>query len=176
MFSLRSSQIPQASKMIIAAVVVAGCTGGTSGSTASPSSSSTPPATTAPAETVATPSSGVTADEAKWIAGVVALGKKMLGPTSGEVTITSKYLRAEAKRLSSCGAELAQLGPSPERLQSVVVLAKQACDKYEEGAKCYTAAKSNIDQASKCLVAINKASELFSIAETTAESLKDTVN
>jgi hypothetical protein len=174
MFSVRSSQIPLASKMIIAAVVVAGCGSGTGGSTAAsrPSNSSTPPATTA----VATPSSGGTADETTWLAGVVALGKKMVGPTSGEVTVTPEYLRKEAKRLGNCNAELAQLGPATDRLQSVLVLAEQACNKYEEGAECFTAAGSNIDQASKCLDAINEASQLFGTAESTAEGLKDTGN
>ena len=177
MFSLRSSQIPRLSKLIIAAVVVAGCGGGTGGSTAasSPSDSSTPPTTTV-SETAATPSSVATVDETAWLAGVVALGKKMVGPTSGEVTVTKEYLRGEAKRMGSCGAELAQLGPATDRLRSVRVLAKQACDKYEEAAKCFTAAGSNIDQANKCLDAVNEASELFSTAEVTAESLKDAIN
>jgi hypothetical protein len=120
-------------------------------------------AATAPSET-----SGGNADEAAWVAGVVALGKKMRGPTES-VTITAKYLREEAKRLGSCGAELAQLGPPTDRLQSVLVLAEQACNKYEEAAQCYTAAGSNIDQASKCIDAINEASQLFSTAQSIAE-------
>jgi len=171
MISDRSSQIPRASKMIIAAVVVAGCGGGT-GSTAasSPSNSSTPPATTSP---VATPSSGGTVDEAAWLAGVVALRKKMVGPTSGEQEITEEYLREEAERMGGCGAELAQLGPPTDRLQSVLVLAEQACDKYEEAAECFTAAGSNIDQAVKCVDAINEGSELFGTAESIAEGLMD---
>ena len=161
--------------MIIAAVVVAGCGGGTGGSTAasSPSNSSTPPATTSP---VATPSSGGTADDATWLAGLVALGKKMVGPTSGSVTVTEEYLREEAKRLGNCGAELAQLGSPTDRLQSVLVLAEQACGKYEEGAECYTAAGSNIEQANKCLDAINEASQLFSTAQSIGESYVGTGN
>jgi hypothetical protein len=155
--------------MVIAAVIVAGCGGGTGGSTAasSPSNSSTPPATTA----AATPSSGGTADEAAWLAGVVALGKKMIGPTSGEQEVTAEYLREEAERLSSCNAELAQLGPPPDLLRSVLVLAEQACDKYEEGAECYMAAGSNIEQSNECLDAINEANELIANAEATGEGL-----
>jgi hypothetical protein len=99
----------------------------------------------------------------------------MVGPTDS-LEVTAEYLRDEAKRLGSCGAELAQLGPPTDRLQSVLVLAEQACDKYEEGAECYAAAGSNIEQSNKCLDAINEASELFSTAEVTAESLKDTGN
>src|SRR5262245_13091085 len=171
MFSLRSSQIPRLC-MIIAAVVVTGCGGGTGGSTtaSSPSDSSTPP-TTAPSETAATPSSGATVDEAAWLDGVIALGRKMV-PKAGEVT--SEYLRGEAKKMGSCGAELDQLGPATDRLQSVRLLAEQACNKYEEAAECFTPAGSNINEANKCLDAVNDASQLFSTAEATAAGLMDT--
>ena len=100
----------------------------------------------------------------------------MLGPTTGDVTITPEFLRAETKRLSNCGAELAQLGPGTDRLQPVLVLARQACGKYQAAAKCYTAAKSDMERASRCLDDFNEASQLFSVAQTTAEGLKDVTN
>jgi len=120
---------------------------------------------------VATPSSGGTADAAAWLAEVVALGRKMIGPTSGEITVTADYMRKEAKRLSSCNAELAQLGPPPDPMQSVLVLAERACDKYEEGAECLAAADPNSNEVARCFAITNKANELIANAEVTGEGL-----
>lgn len=167
MLCLRPSRVALAAGAIVACVIFAGCDGGTPTSdvTSSSTGARTPEATAASSGTAAV-------DEITWLAGIVALGKKMVGPTGGEVTVTQEYLRAEAKRLASCSAELAQLGPATDRLEAALVLAQQACAKYEEGAKCYTAAGSDIEKSNECLEAVNEASRLFSVAESTAESLK----
>jgi hypothetical protein len=167
MLCLRPSQVALAAGAIVVGVIFAGCDGGTPTSdvTSSSTGSQTPSANVASSGTAAT-------DETTWLAGIVALGRKMVGPTGGEVTVTQEFLRAEAKRLASCSAELARLGPATDRLEAALVLAQQACAKYEEGAKCYTAAESNIEKAGECLEAVNEASRLFSVAESTAENLK----
>jgi len=175
MFSLRPAQ-PIFPVLVIAAVLVAGCSGGNGDSTATPapSASSAPQvATSADAVASASPSLSETA----WLAGIESLAKKMIDVMGDNVVVTSKRLREEAGKLGECSAELSRLGPATDRFQPVLLLAKQGCAKYEEAAKCFAAAaKTDIAKAGSCLAAVNQASELFTTAQITAESLKDSVN
>ena len=100
-----------------------------------------------------------------------------MGGMEDNVRITSKVLRAEAKRVGGCGAELSRLGPATDQLQAVFVLAQQGCAKYESAGKCFAAAARSFGSSGeKCLAPFNRAIELFSIAGVTAEAVKDSVN
>lgn len=158
----------------LAALLLAGCSGGNNTSAGESTPSTT---TTTPSQAATTPSGTPTVSAAKWLAGVNALGEKMNAAIPDNVVITAKELRAEAKALGRCDAELLGLGPHPGAMEPVFVLAKQGCAKYVEASKCFVAAAgTDINKADKCLDAVNRASDLFSTAQVTGDGILDSTN
>ncbi len=130
---------------VVGAVLVAGCGGGTTTSTAAPTpTSSTLAPTTIPAPTTTT-IPPMTAKELAWLDGLTKLHNKLDKVwTDSPTTLTSAVMSALAKGLRGCSRELARLGAPSDRLQPVYKLAKKGCVQYEKGAKCYATAASII--------------------------------
>jgi hypothetical protein len=97
------------------------------------------PATQVPAAPSTTPES-LTRSE-RWLNGLTSLNTRMnhaTGPAYS--TVTPASLRAQARQLRRCSAELAGLGPPTARQRPLYHLASQACAGYEHGARCDLAA------------------------------------
>ncbi len=131
---------------VVGAVLVAGCGGGTTTSTAAstPTSSTLAPTTTTPAPTTTTVPP-MTAKELAWLEAISKLHTKLDKVWEDSPTnLTSAVMSALAKGLRGCSRELARLGAPSDRLQPVYKLAKKGCVQYEKGAKCYATAASII--------------------------------
>ncbi len=128
---------------VLGAVLVAGCGGGTTTSTAAstPTSSTLAPTTTTPAPTTTTVPP-MTAKELAWLEAISKLHTKLDKVWEDSPTnLTSAVMSALAKGLRGCSRELARLGAPSDRLQPVYKLAKKGCVQYE---KCYATAASII--------------------------------
>jgi hypothetical protein len=124
---------------IVTVLLVGGCGGkATKSSAASPSS-------TAPATTVAPTTTGpppLTAKERAWLTAVDKLGskaEKAITGTTSEV-ITRAKLQSHASTLRGYSRQLQRLGLPGGRLQPVSVLVKKARQQFDKGAACYTTA------------------------------------
>jgi hypothetical protein len=124
---------------IVTVLLVGGCGGkATKSSAASPSS-------TAPATTVAPTTTGpppLTAKERAWLTAVDQLGskaEKAITGTTSEV-ITRAKLQSHASTLRGYSRQLQRLGLPGGRLQPVSVLVKKARQQFDKGAACYTTA------------------------------------
>jgi hypothetical protein len=124
---------------IVTVLLVGGCGGkATKSSAASPSS-------TAPVTTVAPTTTGppaLTAKERAWLSAVDKLGskaEKAITATTSEV-ITRAKLVSHASTLRGYSRQLQRLGLPGGRLQPVGVLVKKARQQFDKGAACYTTA------------------------------------
>jgi hypothetical protein len=126
--------------LVAVALLSGGCTGGTGESTdqASPADASTA-ATSAPSPTSTSADQGpMTAEELLWLQAVEQLLPKMNRVfTDSPTDVTPAALRSLANEVRGCSRELARLGSPSARLQPVEALARQACQEYDKGAKCF---------------------------------------
>ena len=125
--------------LVAGAVLCGGCTGGTVESTdeASPAASLTPTSDLTPTSTTAG-QGPLTGQELLWLQAVERLLPKMNKVFVDSPTdMTPAALRSLADQARGCSRELARLGSSSARLQSVEALVRQACREYDKGAKCF---------------------------------------
>jgi hypothetical protein len=119
---------------VVAAVLVSGCGGQATDSTAAPepTASTLPPTTTIPP---------LTAEEVAWLDAVDKLPEKM-EKAFKEIppNLTTSARITAASKLRTCSRELRRIGAPSDRLQPVYSLAKKACAEYEKGARCFTTA------------------------------------
>jgi hypothetical protein len=120
--------------LVAVALLSGGCTGGTAESTdqASPAASTTPTSDLTPTSTGAE-HGPLTGEEL-----VEQLLPKMNKVFADSPTdMTPAALRSLANEVRGCSRELARLGSPTARLQPVEELARQACQEYDKGAKCF---------------------------------------
>jgi hypothetical protein len=178
MFSLKIPQIAHPLRLVITAVitvaVVSACSGGKS--TPVPNATNTLSVTTTVTQQITTPSPVPTKNETAWMKGTDKLARRMEDAVGGSVTVTTKWLHSTARQLGTCSAVLSQVGPATDRLQPVLMLAKQGCAKYEEAAKCFATTGPVSSRIEDCFDAVNKASQLFSTAKVTGSQILDATN
>lgn len=125
--------------LVAVALLSGGCTGGTAESTdqASPAASTTPTSDLTPTSTGAE-HGPLTGEELLWLQAVEQLLPKMNKVFADSPTdMTPAALRSLANEVRGCSRELARLGSATARLQPVEALARQACQEYDKGAKCF---------------------------------------
>jgi hypothetical protein len=126
--------------LVAVALLSGGCTGGTGESTdqASPAVSTTSPSALPPTST-SVEQGPMTAEELLWLQAVEQLLPKMNRVfVDSPSDMTPATLRSLAIEVRGCSRELARLGSSPSaRLQPVEALARQGCQEYDKGAKCF---------------------------------------
>jgi hypothetical protein len=125
---------------IVALLLVAGCGGKATKSSASATPTSTAPTTTAAPTTTGPPP--LTAKERAWLTAVDKLAskaEKAMTATTSEV-VTRAKLQSHASTLRGYSRELQRLGLPGGRLQPVSALLKQARQQFDKGAACYTTA------------------------------------
>jgi hypothetical protein len=133
---------------VVCAVLVSGCGGQATDSTAAPTTSTLPPTTTIPP---------LTAEEVAWLDGLSKMAKtleekknKIYG--AGTTAFTRAEMVSLAKVLGSCSRELARLGAPSDRLQPVATLAKKACQQLRKAAKCQATVASVSDASGGVVV------------------------
>jgi hypothetical protein len=127
---------------VVAVLLVVGCGGQATTSTAASTTGTSP--TTAPAPTTTT-IPPMTAQELAWLDGLRKLHEKIDKVWQDSPTnLTAGVMSALAKGLRGCSRGLARLGSPTDRLQPVYKLAKKGCAQYDKGAKCFAIAASII--------------------------------
>lgn len=112
-------------------LLVAGC----SPHTEKTATTSATTSATTPAPTVSGP---LTDQETRWIEAVDALSSKMNRVVkNGPTMLTAATMTALAKELRGCSRELTRIGVPSARLLPAHALVKQACARYDDGAKCF---------------------------------------
>jgi hypothetical protein len=124
---------------LISVLLVAGCHGKATKSSASATPTSTVPATTAAPTSTGPPP--LTAKERAWLTAVDTLANKAEKAITGtSEVITRAKLQSHARVLRGYSRKLQQLGLRGGRLQPVSVLLKNAHQQFDKGAACYTTA------------------------------------
>ena len=97
------------------------------------------PGASAPAAPGTTPVPRISV--ARWLHGLRLLDTHMNPTDPGKSQfVTPALLRSQARQLSRCSPELADLGPPAARLEPAYRLAARACGKFGQAASCYAAA------------------------------------
>jgi hypothetical protein len=131
----------------ILSCVMSGC-GGTSTpqARATPDASTSAPSSTPPASTpwVSAPPAGagpLTGEERVWLESIATVHRRVDKALSELPCCTDRTeLRALQRQLHRCTRELVRKGARSARLRPVRALVKQACTRYDKGAKCFAAA------------------------------------
>jgi hypothetical protein len=126
---------------VLLVVLVGGCAGDTTTSTA-PSESITTSTTVAPTATTVPP---MTAEELAWLKSIPTVSKKINKNFMTITNLNTSAMTKLANSLRSCTRDLARGGSPSDRLQPVYALVKKGCKEYDKGAKCFrTAARIGI--------------------------------
>jgi hypothetical protein len=94
-------------------------------------------------------SNALTSEETTWLDAIQKLSTTMEAVFQTMPTdLTPTAMATIGHGLAGCGRELARIGSPSDRLRPVYVLVKQACEKYDEGSRCFaTAARIGIPLA-----------------------------
>jgi hypothetical protein len=132
---------------IVTVLLLGGCGGKATKSSASATPTSTAPATTAAPTTTGPPP--LTAKERAWLAAVDKLGSKAEKAATGTTAefITRAKLQSHASTLRGYSRQLQRLGLPGGRLQPVSALLKKARQQFDKGAACYTTAAGVVSPA-----------------------------